>query len=129
MNSTQNHYEPGRAHVEVALAPNSDSNFLSSLDGTVGVFWATYDPPKVGTPVTVKLCLPGGVELFRDAVVAWKRDQSDDAWPGVGLIFDSVDEELADRYRSFIRFREPLHVPARTLQQMAAVRVTHPPRL
>ncbi len=108
-----------RVPVDVALAQRSESNFYAAFDGTVGVFWATYEPIPVGTRVSVTLILPGGVELVRDAVANWERGPVEDGWPGVGLQFEELDSHLLDRIRSFARFREPMYVPARSLRREA----------
>ena len=108
-----------RVPVDVALAQRSESNFYTAFDGTVGVFWATYEPIPIGTRVRVTLHLPGGLKLERDAVATWEREPVEDGWPGVGLMFEEVDALLEDRIRSFARFREPMYIPARSLRQPA----------
>ncbi|HJL17186.1 MAG TPA: hypothetical protein RMH99_16080 [Sandaracinaceae bacterium LLY-WYZ-13_1] len=104
--------EPHR-QIDVAVAPRSRSNFFESLDGTTGVFWATYQRVPAGTRLRVVLHLPGGLELERRAVAAFRRDDVSDGWPGVGLTFPDPDATLLDCMRRFERERAPMYVPQR----------------
>ena len=108
-----------RTEIDVAVAPLSQSNFYTGLDGTLGVFWATYDPVEPGTRVLLHLHFPGDLTLSRDAIATWTRADVQDGWPGVALMFEQIDPYLRERFLSFSRFRRPMHASARQLREEA----------
>lgn len=71
----------GNAPVIAAdLGAHSPTNFYKGLSGNDiidhgGLFVSTYVPPKVGSPVRLKVSLPGGYEFEANAVVKWVREQ------------------------------------------------------
>ncbi len=69
--------------------------------------------PKIGTPVRLKVSLPGGYEFEADAVVRWAREISRsestaDATPGFGAQFTRITQEARQLIYRYVRNREPL---------------------
>lgn len=95
------------AELEIALAPNSESNFYAGFDESHpdGVFFATYERYTIGTPVYVSVHLPAGFHFRSAAIVEWARD---DETPGVGLKLCGLDGHAWALIRSFVRNRRPM---------------------
>lgn len=99
--------------LEVALAPNSDSNFYAGFDDEHpdGVFVATYSQLAVGAPVYVTVHLPGGYRFRSAAMVEWARSGEACA-PGlpvgIGLSLCGLDLPTRRLIRSFVRHRKPM---------------------
>lgn len=99
--------------LEVALAPNSDSNFYAGFDDEHpdGVFFATYVPLAVGAPVYVTVHLPGGYRFRSAAMVEWTRTGEAGApglATGLGLSLCGLDVATRRLIRSFVRHRKPM---------------------
>ncbi len=98
------------------LGTHSPTNFYKGLSGNDiidhgGLFVSTYMVPKIGTPVRLKISLPGGYEFEANAVVAWSREPSDggnDAPPGFGARFTQITPEARQLVYRYVRNREPL---------------------
>jgi hypothetical protein len=99
------------------LGAQSTTNFYKGLSGNDiidhgGLFVSTYMIPKLGTPVRLKVSLPGGYEFEANAVVRWRREQSDssgsDAPPGFGAQFTQITPEARQLVYRYVRNREPL---------------------
>jgi PilZ domain len=99
------------------LGAQSSTNFYKGLSGNDiidhgGLFVSTYMIPKLGTPVRLKVSLPGGYEFEANAVVRWRRDASDssgsDAPPGFGAQFTQITPEARQLVYRYVRNREPL---------------------
>lgn len=102
-------------NLEVALAPNSDSNFYAGFDDTNpdGVFVATYDglDLAVGTRVNATVLLPAGYSFRVAATVEWVRTPEvaePGLAPGVGLALRDLEPHAHRLIRSFVRHRSPL---------------------
>lgn len=101
------------AELEVALAPNSESNFYAGFDDEHpdGVFLATYTRLPVGAPVSLEVHLPAGHRFRTAARVEWVRPP-EAAAPGVpagiGFSMCELDEAARSLVRSFARQRKPL---------------------
>lgn len=99
--------------LEVALAPNSESNFYAGFDDEHpdGVFFATYSRLTVGSPVYVTVLLPAGHRFRTPALVEWVRPP-EAAGPlapaGVGLKMCGLDAEAQRLVRTFARHRKPI---------------------
>jgi Tfp pilus assembly protein PilZ len=99
---------------EVELGLNSSSNFYKGLSGDSvvdhgGIFVQTYTLLDIGTPVALRLMLPGDVELDADAVVHWTREtRSGESEPGYGARLTRISEDGRDLVQRFVRNREPL---------------------
>lgn len=101
--------------VAADLGAHSPTNFFKGLSGNDiidhgGLFVSTYKIPKIGTPVRLKVSLPGGYEFEANAVVKWAREPSDgnDAPPGFGAQFTDITPEARQLVYRYVRNREPL---------------------
>jgi uncharacterized protein (TIGR02266 family) len=97
------------------LGAHSVTNFFKGLSGNDiidhgGLFVSTYMVPKIGTPVRLKVSLPGGYEFEANAVVKWAREAQDgsDAPPGFGAQFTQITPEARQLVYRYVRNREPL---------------------
>ena len=98
------------------LGAQSPTNFYKGLSGNDiidhgGLFISTYKIPKIGTPVRLKVSLPGGYEFEANAVVRWSRegsDAGDGAPPGFGAQFTHITPESRQLVYRYVRNREPL---------------------
>lgn len=102
-----------RMHTEVTLG--SESNFYTGFSGDLsegGVFVATYEkllPP--GTPVEISIALPNRASVQVPGKVRWVRDaheRTPGVFPGMGIQFDALSEEVSAAIRSFLQCREPM---------------------
>jgi PilZ domain len=102
--------------INADLGAHSSTNFYKGLSGNDivdhgGLFVSTYMIPKIGTPVRLKVALPGGYEFEANAIVKWSREQSDggaDAPPGFGAQFTQITPEARQLVYRYVRNREPL---------------------
>ncbi len=99
--------------VPADLGAHSPTNFYKGLSGNDiidhgGLFVSTYVPPKIGTPIRLKVSLPGGYEFEANAVVKWTREQGGDAPPGFGAQFTAITTEARQLVYRYVRNREPL---------------------
>jgi hypothetical protein len=108
---------PGNAlRVEAELGAHSTTNFYKGLSGndvvdSGGIFIATYQIPPIGSPLVVKVSLPGGYEFEAHAVVRWTRDNPQsgaDGQPGYGAQFTQISPEARQLVYRYVRNREPL---------------------
>ncbi len=105
---------PDGAQVITAdLGAHSPTNFYKGLSGNDiidhgGLFVSTYMVPKIGTPVRLRVSLPGGYEFEANAVVQWAREQGGDAPPGFGARFTQITPEARQLIYRYVRNREPL---------------------
>jgi hypothetical protein len=100
--------------VNADLGAHSATNFYKGLSGNDifdhgGLFVSTYVLPKLGTPVRLKVSLPGGYEFEANAVVKWTReDGGADAPPGFGAAFTAITNEAKQLVLRYVRNREPI---------------------
>jgi uncharacterized protein (TIGR02266 family) len=107
---------PADANAQVIaadLGAHSPTNFYKGLSGNDiidhgGLFVSTYMIPKIGTPVRLRVSLPGGYEFEANAVVQWAREQGGDAPPGFGAKFTHITPEARQLVYRYVRNREPL---------------------
>jgi hypothetical protein len=108
---------PGNAQrVDAELGAHSTTNFYKGLSGndvvdSGGIFIATYNIPEIGTPLAIKVSLPGGYEFEALAVVRWTRDSPQsgaDGSPGFGAQFTQISPEARQLVYRYVRNREPL---------------------
>lgn len=99
------------------LGAQSSTNFYKGLSGNDiidhgGLFISTYKIPKIGTPVRLRVSLPGGYEFEANAIVRWSRESSeasgDEAPPGFGAQFTHITNEARQLVYRYVRNREPL---------------------
>lgn len=109
--------QPDQAiRVDAELGAHSPTNFYKGLSGndvidSGGIFIATYKIPEVGTPVLIKVSLPGGYEFESYGVVRWTRDaplSGGDSPPGFGAQFTNISPEGRQLVYRYVRNREPL---------------------
>lgn len=103
---------PLRTFVEVDIGLASDSNFYTGLScdlSTGGVFIATYRTLPTGTRVRVAFNLPDGETIEAAGLVCWTRDATAESAPGMGVRFESIDDEALRAVERFCRSREPLY--------------------
>jgi len=99
-----------RIPLETEISLASDSQFFTALGGNLssgGVFVATYRELPVGATVEVRIALPDG-DVVAKGTVRWVRDMKSGAAPGLGIAFDAVDAEAAERIARFCTARPPL---------------------
>jgi uncharacterized protein (TIGR02266 family) len=99
--------------INADLGAHSPTNFYKGLSGNDiidhgGLFVSTYVSPKIGTPVRLKVSLPGGYEFEANAVVKWTREQGGDAPPGFGAQFTQITPEARQLVYRYVRNREPI---------------------
>ncbi|RYZ03119.1 MAG: hypothetical protein EOO73_28840 [Myxococcales bacterium] len=102
--------------VEAELGAHSTTNFYKGLSGndvidSGGIFVATYQLPKIGQNVLVKVSMPGGYEFEALAVVRWTRESplsGSDSPPGFGAQFTQISPEGRQLVYRYVRNREPL---------------------
>ncbi len=102
--------------ITADLGAHSPTNFYKGLSGNDivdhgGLFVATYMIPKIGTPVRLRVSLPGGYEFEAGAIVRWARDQagtSDGSQPGFGAQLTEITSEARQLIYRYVRNREPL---------------------
>lgn len=103
-----------REHVEANLGATTESNFYVGFSGKIqegGVFLATYTILPKGTPVRMLITLPGNFATEVDGTVRFVRDpmgMEADSEPGMGIAFDSLDDEARELILRFIRKRPPM---------------------
>jgi Tfp pilus assembly protein PilZ len=71
------------------------------------VFVATYRLLPVGAHVALRVALPDG-EVVAKGTVRWVRDVASGASPGLGIAFDRLDADTAQRLEHFCAARPPL---------------------
>ncbi len=106
----------GHQHVEAELGAHSATNFYKGLAGNDvvddgGLFIATYQIHDVGTPLHIKVSMPGGYEFEALGVVSWTRDMphsGTDSPPGYGAKFKQITPEGRQLVYRYVRNREPL---------------------
>jgi hypothetical protein len=107
---------PSADAIAAELGAHSPSNFYKGLSGNDivdhgGLFVSTYKLPKLGTPVRLRVSLPGGYEFEANAVVRWRREPSDsatDSPPGFGAQFTDITPEARQLVYRYVRNREPM---------------------
>ena len=121
--SSSNHppspnFQSTHAHlplINADLGTHSPTNFYKGLSGNDvidhgGIFVSTYMIPKIGSPVRLKIALPGGYEFEAYGSVSWTREasRSTDAPPGFGAKLTQVSQEARQLVYRYVRNREPL---------------------
>jgi CheY-like chemotaxis protein len=86
--------EPSRATIEYASGEELKADFIENLSQG-GAFVRTGSPSPLGTPVSLDLKLPNGVELHADAVVVFVNAH------GMGVKF-ALDEEAEEELSTAI---------------------------
>jgi hypothetical protein len=105
--------QDGAQVIAADLGAHSPTNFYKGLSGNDiidhgGLFVSTYMVPKIGTPIRLRVSLPGGYEFEANAIVQWAREQGGDAPPGFGAKFTQITPEARQLVYRYVRNREPL---------------------
>lgn len=104
----------GTKRIDVELGAHSGSNFYKGLSGNDviehgGLFVATYQIPKVGQAIGLRVHLPGDLEFEADGVVQWTRDtRSGESEPGFGTRVTRISPEGRQLVYRYVRNREPI---------------------
>jgi hypothetical protein len=106
----------GPMRIEAELGAHSTTNFYKGLSGndvidSGGIFVATYQIPKIGSQVLVKVSMPGGYEFEALGIVRWTREaplSGSDSPPGFGAQFTQISPEGRQLVYRYVRNREPL---------------------
>lgn len=98
--------------VDVELGTHSASNFYKGLGGNDviehgGIFVATYKVLRIGTPVLLRVLLPGDYEFRASGVVQWTREGGS-AEPGFGARLTQINSEGRQLVYRYTRNREPM---------------------
>ena len=102
------------ARLEITIDEHSEHNFWAGLAMQVeegGVFFATYQPMRIGTVVDMALALPDGKEPITVAgVVRWTRPhlEGSDGAAGIGIKFLDLSSDACPRVEEFARARAPM---------------------
>lgn len=106
---------PPAGAIEAELGAHSPSNFYKTLSGNDivehgGIFVATYNVPRIGAQVLLRVHLPGGYHFDANASVRWTREErgNPDAPPGFGAQFHGITAEQRQLIMRYARNREPL---------------------
>jgi hypothetical protein len=102
--------------IDADLGAHSPTNFYKGLSGndvidSGGIFVATYQIPKIGQDLIIKVSLPGGYEFEALGVVKWTREapnSGSDSSPGFGAQFTQISPEGRQLVYRYVRNREPL---------------------
>nr|MDQ3038127.1 PilZ domain-containing protein [Myxococcota bacterium] len=103
-----------REQFEVNIGATTESNFFVGFSGEIaegGVFAATYNIFPKGTRVNALVTLPGGFEKHVLGTVRFVRDPMDmnaESEPGMGIQFESLDQQARELILRFIRKRAPM---------------------
>lgn len=106
--------QPGALEIEANLGTQSPTNFYKGLNGNDvidhgGIFIATYKIPSIGTPLWLKVTMPGGYDFEASAVVAWIREGgAPESPPGFGATFENLSVEARRLVNRYARNRDPL---------------------
>jgi uncharacterized protein (TIGR02266 family) len=102
------------ATVFVEVAHDSETNFFTDLSSEItrgGLFVATYDILRTGTPLNVHLSLPCGRSFPLQGSVSWVREYencAEGASPGMGITFQQLSSELKAAVNRYMTVRPPL---------------------
>jgi uncharacterized protein (TIGR02266 family) len=102
-----------RHMVEMEVGISSESNFYVGFTenlSAAGVFVATYTPKPIGTKIQITLTFPNGTQIVAPGTVRWIRGSTrgGDAWPGMGVQFETLTPDQDAAIKKFLRFRDPL---------------------
>ncbi len=102
-----------RVSVTVDIHLASESQFFSGLSGDIsegGLFLSTYRPLPIGSAVDLEFSLPGSDSPLRArGEVRWLREHGSDQPRGVGIAFETLEDEDRERIHRFCALRPPLY--------------------
>jgi hypothetical protein len=106
--------DPSLPLINADLGAHSTTNFYKGLAGNDiiehgGIFVSTYKSPALGTPIRLRISLPGGYEFEAQGIVRWRREnEGEGAPPGFGAQFTNIAPEAKHLIYRYVRNREPL---------------------
>ena len=105
--------EPTRLEVRLVVSVESESNFYIGFTENLsegGVFVATHAPKRIGSTVDLVIVLPLQAPIHAKGTVRWVRpyQEPEGTAPGMGIRFDELSTDAADRIREFTQSRPPM---------------------
>lgn len=103
-----------RVKMQAVIDLHSDNNFFNGFSSNIsdgGIFVATVNLLPIGTGVDLSFTLPSGQKVAAHGEVRWVReinDQHPDAFPGLGIRFQTLDTAALEAISAFVSSREPL---------------------
>jgi uncharacterized protein (TIGR02266 family) len=100
-----------RAVVDVEVSLASESHFFVGLTRNLshgGLFVATWRRLPIGTPLDLVLTLPDGI-VKAGGRVRWVRDSTQVTPPGIGVMFEGLDDGDRKRIERFCAERAPYY--------------------
>lgn len=100
--------------VFVDIDHESETNFFTDITSEIsrgGLFVATYDILRAGTPLNIQLSLPCGRSFPMQGFVSWVREFescAEGASPGMGVTFKNLTTEFTSAISSYMAERPPL---------------------
>jgi uncharacterized protein (TIGR02266 family) len=100
--------------VFVDIDHESETNFFTDITSEIsrgGLFVATYDILRAGTPVNIQLSLPCGRSFPMQGFVSWVREFescAEGASPGMGVTFKNLTAEFTAAISNYMAKRPPL---------------------
>lgn len=101
------------ATVFVEIDHDSETNFFTDLTSNIdrgGLFVATYDVLRAGTPLNIFLSLPGGRSFPLQGRVSWVREYencTEGTSPGMGITFKQLTSEISSAICRYMTERPP----------------------
>ncbi len=105
--------EVARIEVRLVVGIESESNFYIGCTENIsdgGVFVATHSLFKIGSRVDLTIAMRYQEPIKATGTIRWLRPYSEtnETPPGMGIRFDSLSEEDAERIREFANCRQPM---------------------
>src|SRR5258706_6360049 len=105
--------EGDRLEVRLGVGIESESNFYIGCTENLsdgGVFVATHSLCKIGCRVDLVIALRYQEPIRAKVTVRWLRPYSEanETQPGMGIRFDSLSDEDAERIHEFAKCRQPM---------------------
>jgi len=105
--------EVNRVEVRLGVGIESESNFYIGCTENLsegGVFVATHSLCKIGCRVDLVIAMRYQAPIRAKGTVRWLRpySETDENPPGMGIRFDSLSAEDAERIHEFANCRQPM---------------------
>jgi uncharacterized protein (TIGR02266 family) len=103
-----------RVRMAVRISLHTEHNFWAGLSQNIsegGLFIATYEHLKMGTPLELTITLPNRPPIQVHGEVRWIREHTQftaDVSPGVGVAFTNLSDVDRQVIEGFIHTRSPL---------------------
>lgn len=106
-----------RVQLCAEISLGSDSNIFTGFTNDVsegGVFVATVNVLKLGTPIDFTFTLPGGHKVEGRGEVRWVREfdeRNPEVFPGMGIRFTDIPLPSVGAINAFTQQRDPMFFP------------------